>query len=132
MFGDEWRNMTCAEHRDYPCTYHERLIASNSKLWTIVGEWSIATPGEFGCDGQEIFARQQIGAFEKAEGWFMWAHYNGQNMGEWSFNHSYANKWIDPAGDNSPQCSSASSSSSSYSFIVVFVSIFLKFLMIMK
>ncbi len=98
--------MTCEEHRDYPCTYHERLIAANSKLWTIVGEWSIATPGEFNCDGQAAFARQQIGAFEKAEGWFMWAHYNGQNMREWSFNDSYAMNWINPAGDNSPQCPS--------------------------
>lgn len=101
--------MTCEEHRVYPCTYHDTLTASNSKLWTVVGEWSIATPGEFNCNGQEEFARQQIGAFEEAEGWFMWAHYNGQNMQEWSFKHSYENKWINPAGDNSRQCSSASS-----------------------
>lgn len=125
VFGDEWREMTCAEHGDYPCTYHERLVASNNKLWTIVGEWSIATPGEFNCDGQAHFARQQIGAFEKAEGWFMWAHYNGQNMREWSFNHSYANNWIDPAGDNSPQCSSASSP-----FIFGIVSLLLTFMLI--
>ncbi|KAJ6634853.1 putative glucan 1,3-beta-glucosidase A [Pseudolycoriella hygida] len=116
VFGDEWRDMTCAQHRDYPCTYHERLIEASSKLWTVVGEWSIATPGEFNCDEQGYFARQQIGAFEKAEGWFMWAHYNGQNMREWSFNHSFANNWINPAGDNSPQCPDQDSGASSFSF----------------
>ncbi|KAG4078349.1 hypothetical protein HA402_013059 [Bradysia odoriphaga] len=132
VFGDEWRNMTCTEHRDYPCTYHERLTAVNSKLWTVVGEWSIATPGEFNCDGQAEFARQQIGAFEQTEGWFMWAHYNGQNMREWSFEHSYANKWIDPAGDNSPQCSPSSSAVRTvYSFSVAFVALFLPLMLMM-
>lgn len=96
--------MTCAEHGDYPCTYHDRLTEANSKLWTVVGEWSIATPGEFGCDGQAYFASQQIAAFEEAEGWIMWAHYNGQGMMEWSFQHSYENGWIDPAGNNIRQC----------------------------
>lgn len=125
--------MTCAAHRFYPCTYHNRLIESNAKIWTFVGEWSIATPGEFGCDGQALFARQQIGAFEKTQGWFMWAHYNGQNMSEWSFKHSYENNWINPAGDNSPQCepqcesqcSSASSFHSSFVGLVAVLSIIL-------
>lgn len=121
--------MTCAIHRDYPCTYHDRLIAANSKLWTVVGEWSIATPGELLCKEQAAFARQQIGAFELAEGWFMWAHYNGRNMNEWSFQHSYEAKWIDPAGDNSPQCNADSSAGSFSSFSVAFVAMFLPFML---
>jgi glucan 1,3-beta-glucosidase len=129
VFGDEWRNMTCAEHGDYPCTYHDRLTAANEKLWTIVGEFSLATPGEFNCDGQAYFARQQIGAFEKAEGWFMWAHYNGQNMREWSFSDSYANQWIDPDGNNNPQCSSGTSHITSFGFSVLLTLLGIKLMM---
>jgi len=104
VFGDEWRDLTCVEHGNYPCTYHERLTTASQQLLTIVGEWSIATPGEFNCNGQDFFASQQIAAFEEADGWFMWAHFNGNNMQEWSFRHSYENGWINPAGNNERQC----------------------------
>jgi len=102
VFGDQWGSMTCAQHHQYPCTYHAKLAASNEKLWTVVGEWSLATP--MPCDGQDFFARQQIGAFEKGSGWIMWAHNHAQNWREWSFKHSYENNWINPNGNNAPQC----------------------------
>lgn len=119
--------MTCEEHHQHPCTYSERLAAANEKLWTIVGEWSLATPNEM-CNDQDVFARQQIGAFEMASGWFMWAHNNGQNMREWSFKDSYANKWINPSANNTLQCTSGSQRSSVLQISMLMFSFLLCFL----
>lgn len=99
--------MTCSEHYEHPCTYN-RVEEVNKKLWTVVAEWSLATPAELLCDRQKYFASQQIAAFEKGSGWFMWAHNNAQNMPEWSFKHSYENKWINPAEESVLYCSSTS------------------------
>jgi len=96
--------MTCSQHAAHPCSYHNRLAESNSKLWTVVGEWSLATPAELGCSNQALFAQQQIGAYEIASGWFMWAHNHAQGWSEWSLKHSIQNNWINPTGPNNPQC----------------------------
>lgn len=96
--------MTCAQHHAHPCSYHAKLREANDKLWTIVGEWSLATPAQLNCGGQDYFARQQIGAYEKGSGWIMWAHDHAQNWREWSFRHSYESGWINPNGNNQPQC----------------------------
>lgn len=94
--------MSCEQHHYYPCSYHARLSQANEKLWTVVGEWSLATP--MPCDNQAFFARQQIGAFEKGSGWFMWAHNHALIWREWSYKHSHESNWINPLGNNSPQC----------------------------
>jgi len=117
VFGDDWPKMSCDEHHNFPCVYD--LAESNENIMTIVGEWSLATPAELNCTGQDKFARQQIAQFEKASGWIMWAHFNGDNMQEWSFKHSYDNQWINPSGDNSPTCSS-SRAYSTFVFALVF------------
>jgi len=104
VFGDNWPGMSCQQHAAYPCTYRQRLAEANAKLWTIVGEWSAATPGELGCNNQADFVKQQIGMFETASGWVMWAHANGQGWREWSYRDSFAAGWINPNGPNNPQC----------------------------
>lgn len=96
--------MSCAQHLQYPCTYHARLTESQNKLWTVVGEWSLATPGQLNCGSQDVFARQQIAAFEKGSGWIMWAHNHAQNWREWSYKHSHESNWINPRGNNYAQC----------------------------
>jgi len=96
--------MSCAQHYAHPCTHRANLAKSNEKLWTIVGEFSLATPAELNCDNREFFASQQIGVYETGSGWFMWAHNHQLNWKEWSFKHSYENNWIKPNGPNSAQC----------------------------
>lgn len=65
VFGsDGWGDMTCGEHANYPCTYHAKLAEADAKLWTVVGEWSAATPGQLGCTNQQFFTRQQLAAYE--------------------------------------------------------------------
>lgn len=95
--------MSCEDHHYYPCSYPPMLSRSNDKLWTIVGEFSLATPKP--CGGQDFFASQQIAAFEKSgSGWFMWAHDHAQNWQEWSYKKAYENHWIDPNGPKHLQC----------------------------
>jgi len=104
VFGDGWGDMSCGQHANYPCTYHSKLAEANAKLWTVVGEWSSATPGQLGCTNQQFFTRQQIAAYEVASGWFMWAHNHAEGWREWSFKHAYESGWINPNGPNLPQC----------------------------
>ena len=104
VFGDEWGRMTCAQHENAACRYRERLRNANNKLWTVVGEWSLATPAELRCNNQAALARNQIGVWEQASGWFFWSHNNGQNWAEWSFKHSLNNGWIRPNDNNQPSC----------------------------
>lgn len=54
-----------------PCQHIQTMERSNAKLWTIVGEWSLAAPKP--CQGKagEI-AKQQIGVYEKGAGWIFW------------------------------------------------------------
>jgi hypothetical protein len=96
------KNWSCAKHHAYPCSYRAKLTESNSKLWTIVGEWSLATPNN--CGNQSYFASQQIGAYEMGSGWFMWAHNHAQGWKEWSFKHSRNSNWINLTGTNRLQC----------------------------
>lgn len=104
VFGDQWKSKSCDDHHYHPCSYTQ-LATSNKKLWTIVGEFSLATPADLHCDKQDFFARQQIGAFEKGgSGWFMWAHDHGQAWSEWSFKDAYNKNWIKPNGQNVLQC----------------------------
>jgi len=102
VFSPEMTDWTCDQHHYHPCSYHPRLAEANAKLWTIVGEWSLATPHT--CSGQDFFAQQQIGAYEVGSGWFMWSHNHGQGWGEWSFKQSYESNWIHPTATNNPQC----------------------------
>lgn len=104
VFGDQWGKMTCQQHYSHPCTYHEKLRESNAKLWTVVGEWSLALPNELQCNDQKYFAQQQIGSYEVATGYFFWAHNNQQGWKHWSFNHSYKEGWIRPSSTNTAQC----------------------------
>jgi aryl-phospho-beta-D-glucosidase BglC (GH1 family) len=104
VFGDQWGGMSCQQHESYPCSYHAKLAESNAKMWTVVGEWSAATPGQLGCNNQAAFVQQQIAAYEVASGWFMWSHAHQQGWSEWSFAESYTKGWINPTGPNVPQC----------------------------
>jgi len=102
VFGDEYQGLTCEQHEAIACRYRQRLAESNSKLWTVVGEWSLATPSP--CNNQGNIARQQIGVWESASGWFFWSHNNGQNWAEWSMKHSLDNGWIRPSDNNVAYC----------------------------
>jgi glucan 1,3-beta-glucosidase len=104
VFGDGWRDMSCDQHNYHPCSYLPRLTAANEKLWTVVGEWSLATPAELGCGNQALFARNQIGVFERASGWFMWSAKHEQGWNEWSFLDSVRLGWINLHNNPQPSC----------------------------
>lgn len=88
--------MSCANHEKVACRYRSALKDANNKLWTVVGEWSLATPRN--CDGSRAnLAKQQIGVWEaNSSGWFFWAHKNEQKWYSWSLEDSYRLKWINP------------------------------------
>ncbi|ODN03381.1 Glucan 1,3-beta-glucosidase [Orchesella cincta] len=103
VFGDEYQGLTCEQHAALACRYRDRLGDANSKLWTVVGEWSLATPHS--CNNQGDIARQQIGVYENSgSGYFFWSHNNGQNWAEWSMKHSLDNGWIRPSENNVAYC----------------------------
>lgn len=103
VFGDQYQNMTCAEHEKVACGYRDKLRAANQKLWTVVGEWSLATPKP--CDNRQAIARQQAGVWEATtSGWFFWAHKNEQNWDTWSFEASYKNGWLIPNSNYVASC----------------------------
>lgn len=103
VFGDEYQGLTCQQHAELSCRYRDRLLNARNKLWTVVGEWSLATPSP--CNNQADLARQQIGVWEgSGSGWFFWSHNNGQNWAEWSFKHSLNNGWIRPNDNNVARC----------------------------
>jgi len=77
-------------------------MEANEKLWTVVGEWSLATPHI--CSNQRTFSRQQIGVYEMASGWFMWTFKHGNGWNEWDFLASHAFGWIDLMNQNVAQC----------------------------
>jgi len=103
VFTPEWNNWSCEQHHAHPCAYIGGLQESNNKLWTVVGEWSLATPN--GCGNQGNFARQQIGAYEKASGWFMWNYKHGNGWNEWDFLASHRMGWMPNfSGAVNPSC----------------------------
>lgn len=103
VFGDEFKNLTCEEHEKVACRYRDSLKEANEKLWTVVGEFSLSTPID--CKNHRAqLARQQLGVWEMASGWFFWAHKNGQGWEDWSFEDSYRNGWIKPNDNNVPLC----------------------------
>jgi glucan 1,3-beta-glucosidase len=94
VFGDEWGGMTCDQHAYSACRFWQSLPAANEKLWTVVGEWSLATPSN--CEGTiRTMAKQQIGVYERASGWFMWNFKHGAGWNEWDFLASVNKGWID-------------------------------------
>ncbi|CAL8088170.1 unnamed protein product [Orchesella dallaii] len=102
VFGDEYKNLTCQQHETVACRYRDKLREANQKLWTVVGEWSLATP--ISCSNKANIGRQQIGVYEMGSGWFFWAHKNEQGWQDWSFQDSYKNGWIRPNNMNVAVC----------------------------
>ncbi|CAG7726447.1 unnamed protein product [Allacma fusca] len=102
VFTPEWSDYTCEQHWALPCRYVNGLRQANAKLWTIVGEWSLATPKN--CNNQGYFARQQMGVYEVASGWVMWTFKHGAGWSEWDFMASQRNGWINLSGAITPQC----------------------------
>lgn len=98
VFTDNFRQMSCDQHRDFPCQMRSKLQQSNQKLWTVVGEWSLATPQN--CQNQAEFARNQIGVFESVSGWIMWNFKHEVGWNEWDFLASYKKGWIPKLGGN--------------------------------
>jgi len=102
VFTPEWANLSCQEHARLPCRMWQKLPESNAKLWTVVGEWSLATPKP--CKNQAEFAKQQIGVYERGSGWFFWTFKHEQGWQEWSFLDSQRNGWINLNQDNAASC----------------------------
>ncbi|CAG7820697.1 unnamed protein product, partial [Allacma fusca] len=93
VFNPKWTNWSCEQHHAQPCNMQGGLANANQKLWTVVGEWSLATPKN--CGNQGYFARQQIGVWEsKSTGWFMWNFKNDRGWNEWDFLASVRLGWI--------------------------------------
>jgi len=102
VFSPEWANLSCQEHARLPCRVWQTIPESNDKLWTVVGEWSLATPNP--CNNQADFAKHQIGIYERGSGWFMWSFKHEQGWQEWSFLDSHRNGWINLQQDNTVNC----------------------------
>jgi len=102
VFTPEWSDYTCEQHAALPCRYVNGLQESNGKLWTIVGEWSLATP--YSCNNKPTFAKQQIGVYEKASGWVMWNFKHEVGWNEWDFLASHQLGWINLNQNNAPSC----------------------------
>jgi glucan 1,3-beta-glucosidase len=92
VFGDGWGSITCTQHTNHACNYRggtngaPNLTAANNKLWTVVGEWSVATPGQLNCNQQATYMRRQLGVYETAgSGWFMWSWKHPLGWNEWSY-----------------------------------------------
>jgi len=107
VFGDGWGGMSCSQHTSHPCSYRNNLGAANNKLWTVVGEWSSATPGQLNCNQQAAFTRNQIGVYETAgSGWFMWSWKHPLGWNEWSYTDANRLGWVPQLGSGpvQPQC----------------------------
>ena len=96
VFTPEWNNWSCDTHFYHPCSMLGKLGEANGKLWTIVGEWSLATPN--GCSDLGTFARNQIGVWESVSGWIMWNFKHEQGWTDWDFLASYRSGAIPQLG----------------------------------
>jgi len=113
VFGGGWDQISCTVHTNHACNYRggtngaPNLGAANQKLWTVVGEWSSATPGNLNCNQQTAYTRRQIGVYETAgSGWFMWSWKHPQGWNEWSYVDAARLGWTPAlgAGRVDPQC----------------------------
>jgi len=113
VFGDGWEQITCTQHTNHACNYRggtngaPNLSEANAKLWTVVGEWSVATPGGLNCNQQTTYMRRQVGVYETSgSGWFMWSWKHPLGWNEWSYVDSWRLGWAPPlgAGRVDPQC----------------------------
>jgi len=104
VFTPEWQDLPCEDHYYLPCRAVSPLAEANAKLWTVVGEWSLATPHI--CPNQPFFAQQQLGVYEVGSGWFFWSFKQAQspNWDEWDFTASVRNNWIKLDGSNNHVC----------------------------
>jgi glucan 1,3-beta-glucosidase len=95
------RKRTPQEHIAFALDRKKHLDAMSQQLWTIVGEWSLATPQEV-WRGQSPFqieaAKRAYGAaqllsYEATKGWFYWS-YKLERPSDWSFRHCVEQGWL--------------------------------------
>lgn len=101
IFSPAQQNWTCEQHYAHPCDYRQKLNESNSKVWTVVGEFALVTPMH--CPNTTLFASQQLSAFELASGWMFWSHFR-QHYGDWSLEDSVNGGYLKPNGPNKAIC----------------------------
>ncbi len=95
------RKRTPQEHIAYALDQKQHLDAMSQQLWTMVGEWSMATPREvwrgqspFQIDvAKRGFGAAQLLSYETTKGWFYWS-YKLEYETDWSFRHCVERGWL--------------------------------------
>ena len=91
-YTDADRKRTPHEHIAFALDRKKHLDAMGQQLWTIVGEWSLGTPGEVWrgqspfqiATGKRAYGAAQLLSYEATHGWFYWS-YKLENDSDWNF-----------------------------------------------
>ncbi len=95
------RKRTPQEHIIEALGKKGHLDAMAGQLWTVVGEWSLGTPGEV-WRGQSAFQIEvakraygdaQLLSYESSHGWFYWS-YKLENDSDWNFRTAVERGWL--------------------------------------
>lgn len=100
-YTDADRKRTPQEHIAEALSKKKYLDAMEQQLWTIVGEWSLGTPGEVwrGQSPLQIEAAKraygdaQLLSYESSHGWFYWS-YKLENDSDWNFRTCVERGWL--------------------------------------
>jgi len=91
-YTDADRKRTPQEHIIEALGKKQHLDAMAQQLWTMVGEWSLGTPGEVwrGLSplqvqaGKRAYGDAQLLSYEASKGWFYWS-YKLESDSDWNF-----------------------------------------------
>jgi glucan 1,3-beta-glucosidase len=92
-YTDADRKRTATEHIAEALSKKKHVEAISQQLWTIVGEWSLGTPGEVwrGLSPFQIeiakraYGDAQLLAYESSKGWFYWSYKLENANTDWNF-----------------------------------------------
>lgn len=93
-YTDEDRKRTISQHVAAALDRKNQIEAMGRPLSTMVGEWSIALPGEVWRNqspfqtflGKRTYGDAQLLSYETTRGWFYWS-YKLEHDSDWSFRH---------------------------------------------
>ena len=94
-YTDADRKRTAQEHVAAALDRKKQLDAMSGQLWTMVGEWSLGTPGEvwrglspFEIEtGKRAYGAAQLLSYDSGHGWFYWS-YKQEDDSDWNFRAS--------------------------------------------
>lgn len=101
-YTDADRKRTPQEHIAEALGKKKHLDAMAGQLWTMVGEWSLGTPGEV-WRGQSPFQIEvskraygdaQLLSYESSKGWFYWSYKLEDAGSDWSFRTCVERGWL--------------------------------------